>query len=70
MPRRKSLETIDVLIEQKRSSIERLKARQEKLCGELRELQQERDTIQATEILSAFKKSRRSYRELMVFLGK
>lgn len=30
MPRRKSLETIDVLIEQKRSTIERLKARQEK----------------------------------------
>ena len=70
MPRRKSLETIDVLIEQKRSAIERLKARQEKLCGELRELQQERDTIQAREILSALKKSRRSYRELMVFLGK
>lgn len=70
MPRRKSLETIDALIEQKRSTIERLKARQEKLCGELRELQQERDTIQAWEILSALKKSRRSYRELMVFLGK
>lgn len=70
MPRRKSLETIDVLIEQKRSTIERLKARQEKLSGELRELQQERDTIQAREILSALKKSRRSYRELMVFLGK
>lgn len=70
MPRRKSLETIDVLIEQKRSTIERLKARQEKLCGELRELQQERDTIQAWEILSTLKKSRRSYRELMVFLGK
>ena len=70
MPRRKSLETIDTLIEQKRNTIERLKARQEKLCGELRELQQERDTIQATEILSALKKSRRSYRELMVFLGK
>ena len=30
MPRRKSLETIDALIEQKRSTIERLKARQEK----------------------------------------
>ena len=70
MPRRKSLETIDALIEQKRSTIERLKARQEKHCGELRELQQERDAIQATEILSALKKSRRSYRELMVFLGK
>ena len=70
MPRRKSLETIDALMKQKRSAIEQLKAKQEKLCGELRELQQERDAIQATEILSAFKKSRRSYRELMVFLGK
>ena len=57
---RKPLETID----------ERLKARQEKLCGELRELQQQLNAIQAMEILSALKKSRRSYQGLIVFLGK
>ena len=56
----KPLETID----------ERLKARQEKLCGELRELQQQLNAIQAMEILSALKKSRRSYQGLIVFLGK
>lgn len=50
MLRRKRLETID----------ERLKARQEKLCGELKELQQERNANQAMEILSALKKRRRS----------
>lgn len=57
--RRKSLETIDALIEQKRRTIKGLKSRQEKLCGELRELQQERDAIQAMKILSALKKCRR-----------
>lgn len=60
MLRRKSLDTIDALIEQKRRTIKGLKARQEKLCGELRELQQERNAIQAMEILSAFEQSRRS----------
>ncbi len=50
MLRRKRLETID----------ERLKARQEKLCGELKELQQERNANQAMEILSTLKKRRRS----------
>ena len=59
MLRRKSLETIDALIKQKRRTIKRLKAMQEKLCGELRELQQERDAIQAMKILSALKKCRR-----------
>lgn len=64
------LETIDALIEQKRRTIKGLKARQEKPCDELRELQQERNANQAMEMLSALKKSRRSYRELMVFRGK
>ena len=64
------LETIDALIEQKRRTIKGLKARQEKPCDELRELQQERNANQAMEILSALKKSRRSYQVLMVFLGK
>lgn len=70
MLRRKSLDTIDALIEQKRRTIKGLKARQEKPCDELRELQQERNAIQAMAILSALKNCRRSYRELMVFRGK
>lgn len=70
MARRKSLKKIDALIAEKQQAIERAKARYERLCSELKELYEEQDRIMAAEVLDALRKSKRSYRELMTFLGK
>ena len=45
------------------------KERYERLCRELLQLQQERELAMGQEILNAMKKSGKSYREIMTFLG-
>ena len=45
------------------------KERYERLCRELLQLQHERELAMGQEILSTMKKSGKSYREIMTFLG-
>lgn len=70
MPRSKSVKTIDAKIGVVKDQIKTTKARYARLGKELQKLEQERDTALALEIIQALKKSRKSYDELMTFLGR
>ena len=52
-----------------RKKADATKERYERLCRELLQLQHERELAMGQEILSAMKKSGKSYREIMTFLG-
>lgn len=70
MPRSKSVKTIDARISIVKDQIKATKARYARLGKELQKLEQERDAALALEIIQALKKSRKSYDELMTFLGR
>lgn len=67
MPRRKSIASIDAKISDLQKKAAAAKERYERLCRELLQLQHE--LAMGQEILSAMKKSGKSYREIMTFLG-
>lgn len=69
MPRRKSIASIDAKISDLQKKAAAAKERYERLCQELLQLQHERELAMGQEILSAMKKSGKSYREIMTFLG-
>ncbi len=69
MPRRKSIASIDAKISDLQKKAAAAKERYERLCRELLQLQHERELAMGQEILSAMKKSGKSYREIMTFLG-
>ena len=68
MPRRKSIASIDAKISDLQKKAAAAKERYERLCRELLQLQHERELAIGQEILSAMKKSGKSYREIMTFL--
>lgn len=70
MPKRKSLKTVEAQIDAVKVKIENAKARYDRLCAELVSLQKEREEAMGKEVLKALKSSGKSYRELMIFLGK
>lgn len=70
MSRRKDVKVIDRKIALLQAKIAKTKARYDRQCNELSELQAERDRRLAEEIMIAFKRSGKSYRELMIFLGR
>ncbi len=70
MPRRRSLKVLDRDIEVLKGKIVKTKTRYDKLCLELSELQAEREQIMAEDIMTAFRRSGKSYKELMTFLGR
>lgn len=61
---------MDRKIEALKARIVKSKARYDKQCLELSKLQMERDKLEAEEIMDAFKRSGKSYKELMIFLGR
>ena len=65
MPRRKSIASIDAKISDLQKKAAAAKERYERLCR----VQHERELAMGQEILSAMKKSGKSYREIMTFLG-
>lgn len=69
MARMKNITTIDTKIEKIKQQIVKTEKRYNKLSESLQQLQKEKDRYQAGQILLAFKNSRKSYRELMTFLG-
>ena len=70
MPRPKSMKTIDAKISAMKSELERVKARYNQVSRDLLKPQKEKEALEAEELYSAFKKSRKTYRELMTFLGR
>ncbi len=70
MPRQKSMKTLNTKIQKTKSEMEQSKSRYNQLCKELLKLQKEQELLEAKEIYAAFKKSRKTLRELMTFLGR
>lgn len=70
MPRRKSVASIDKKIDELKKKISAAQARYDRLCTELTELQVERDAAIGQEFVQALKRSGKSYREVMTFLGR
>jgi len=68
MTRMKTIQSIDAKIEKNKSALSRIKARYERLADNLKKLQDERQALEARAIMTAFKKSRKSFSELMTFL--
>lgn len=69
MPRYKTITSIEAEISETEQKIVKAKARYEQLCKKLADLQKERDLRQGAKIVAALKKSRKTFRELMTFLG-
>lgn len=68
MPRQKSVTSIDKQIKTQKERIASARARYDRLCQELADLQHERDKLMAQEIVTAMKKSGKTYRDIMTFL--
>ena len=69
MPKRKSLSALDAKIERTQEKMVVAKRRYDRLAQELRELKTDREQVRATMIAEAFKKSGKSWEELMTFLS-
>lgn len=70
MPREKSLKTLDSKIAKAISDLNTTKERYSTLCKELNKMRREREKIEAKTIYAAFKKSRKTYKELLTFLSR
>lgn len=62
--------SIDAKIDKIRKGLVEAKKRYDRLAEELRNLQKKRDELVEKNILAAFRKSRKSYEEVLTFLGK
>lgn len=70
MAKQKSMKNLDMKILTTKSKLNRAKERCNQLSKELLNLQQEKDDLEARQIFNAFKQSRKTMRELMIFLDK
>ena len=70
MPKPKLVKTIDAKIREVQARMAAAKARYNSLSTQLAELQVEREELIGKEVMTAFRKSGRSYEELMTFLGR
>ena len=70
MPKPKLVKTIDAKIREVQARMAAAKARYNSLSTQLAELQAEREELIGKEVMTAFRKSGRSYEELMTFLGR
>ena len=70
MPREKSLKTLDSKIEKALTDLNTTKEKYSSFCKEIHKLRREREKIEAKTIYSAFKKSRKTYKELLTFLSR
>ena len=65
-----AMTSIDAKIDKIRKGLVEAKEQYDRLAEELRSLQKKRDELVEKNILAAFRKSRKSYEEVMTFLGK
>lgn len=70
IPKPKLVKTIDAKIREVQARMAAAKARYNSLSTQLAELQVEREELIGKEVMTAFRKSGRSYEELMTFLGR
>lgn len=70
MPKPKLVKTIDAKIREVQARMAAAKARYNSLSTQLAELQVEREELIGKEVMTAFRKSGRSYEELMIILGR
>ncbi|MBR6000996.1 MAG: hypothetical protein IK089_07075 [Oxalobacter sp.] len=70
MARMIAMTSIDAKIDKIRKGLVEAKEQYDRLAEELRSLQKKRDELVEKNILAAFRKSRKSYEEVMTFLGK
>lgn len=68
MARKKSIEAIDNEIRRTKAELTRIEERYNKKVEKLKELQNTRKQYEADAIMDAFKKSSKSYEEIMTFL--
>lgn len=70
MPRKSTLKSMNSKIEAAQKKFSRNQEQAEALKKELLRLHREREALMSREIFEAFKKSGKSYSELMTFLGR
>ena len=68
MARRKSAETLDAEITKVKSDMTRLQEKYDKLCEQLKDLQEQKRRLEADAIMEAYLKSGKSFEEIMTFL--
>ena len=69
MARKKSLSKIEEEIKQVKDELNKVQERYDKLAEKLKGLQQQKYEYEAAQIMEAYSKGGKSYRELMTFLG-
>lgn len=67
--REKSTKEIDERIKKAKASLEKAREREDAITKKILKLQKQKDMIEAEKIMRAFKKSGKSYSQLMTFLG-
>ncbi len=70
MAREKTLKTIDSQIAKAVSELNTTKEKYSTLCKEIHKLRREREKLEAKTIYAAFKKSRKTYKEVLTFLSR
>lgn len=70
MAREKTLKTIDSQIAKALSELNTTKEKYSTLCKEIHKLRREREKLEAKTIYAAFKKSRKTYKEVLTFLSR
>lgn len=68
MSRKKSTEALDTEIAKTKSDMTKLQDKYDRLADKLKELQEQRQRIEADTIVEAYLKSGKSFDELMTFL--
>ncbi len=68
MARKKSTETLDAEIAKTKSDMTKLQDKYDRLADKLKELQEQRQRIEADAIVEAYLQSGKSFDELMTFL--
>lgn len=68
MSRKKSTEALDAEIAKTKSDMTKLQDKYDRLADKLKELQEQRQRIEADTIVEAYLKSGKSFDELMTFL--
>lgn len=69
MARRRSVEGIEKELNASKAKVDKLEARLNAEINRIKALQEERDMLMGHEIARALKKSRKSYEQVLVFLG-
>ena len=68
MPRKKSTEALDAEIAKTKSDMTKLQDKYDRLADKLKELQEQRQRIEADTIVETYLQSGKSFDELMIFL--